>query len=189
VSTATAAARYGDYQMRLAQWSDVQDHLTFMYQTVLGYAEPAVLEMGVRTGNSTAALLAGVTATGGVLWSVDPAEVQVPHEWQDDPAWHFVHASDLDPEVAAALPGQCDVLFIDTMHTYDHTLAELRLWMPRVRPGGTALFHDTHAAVPGVGDPGYPCGGVSDALDTWCAETGNTWENRTGSYGLGVVRF
>src|SRR5690348_17788993 len=44
-----------------------------------------------------------------------------------------------------------DVFFLDTSHEYDHTLAELRAYMPRVAPGGVALFHDTNI----IGWPGY----------------------------------
>jgi hypothetical protein len=28
---------------------------------------------------------------------------------------------------------------------------------------------------------------VSAAIEAWCAETGRTWTNRTGCYGLGVI--
>jgi len=81
-----------------------------------------------------------------------------------------------------------DVWFLDTSHEYEHTLAELRAYMPRVAAGGIALFHDTNV----IGWPGYQWDSdispVATALNDYCAETGLTWENLPGDYGLGVIR-
>ena len=105
----------------------------------------------------------------------------------------------MDPAVQAQFPAEVDVFFLDTSHEYEHTLAELRAYMPRVAPGGVALFHDTNlfgwadglpAAIWAGGAPpageNYP--EVRRALDEYCAETGLSWENRPGVYGLGVIR-
>jgi cephalosporin hydroxylase len=40
------------------------------------------------------------------------------------------------------IPASIDLLFIDTSHLYDHTMAELKRYAPRVRPGGWIVFHD-----------------------------------------------
>ena len=145
----------------------------------------------MRSGNSTAALLAAACSVGGHLWSVDIDQPQVPREWHDDPSWHLLRADDLSQQAKDWLPAACDVLFIDTSHTYGHTLAELREYVPRVAPGGTVLLHDTQFLATGGGngdDAGEPAGEVAAALDAYCGETGRKWENRPGSYGLGVIR-
>jgi predicted ThiF/HesA family dinucleotide-utilizing enzyme len=85
-----------------------------------------------------------------------------------------------------------DLLFIDTSHYYEHTLQELRTYVPRVRPGGTVLMHDTEltreqiTAYEGraLDGPGIP---VAQALDDYCAETGLTWTNTAGCFGLGRI--
>lgn len=39
--------------------------------------------------------------------------------------------------------GPIDVLFIDGDHSYAGVVRDVEAWMPHLRPGGIALFHDT----------------------------------------------
>ena len=165
-----------EYLIRCAQNSDISLHLPFLYESAQG---STVIELGVRTGNSTAAFL----AAGADVWSADTEAPAVPEQWHENPRWHFLCGDDLNPDILDGLPAEVDVVFIDTVHTYDHTLAELRAYAPRAR---LVLLHDTQW-VDGR-DDGSPAGPVSRALDDYCAETGLSWENRPGSYGLGVLR-
>ena len=167
--------------------TDIQGHLPLLYQEVADRPGAVVIELGVRTGQSTGAFLAAIEAVGGELWSADITPPAVPAWWHGLEFWHFTSGDDLHPAVTAALPAQCDVLFIDTSHEYDHTLEELRTYVPRIRPGGTGLFHDTQFFPPGH-DCGKPQGDVARALGTYCAETGLSWQNRAGWYGMGVLR-
>ena len=112
----------------------------------------------------------------------------MPDWWAGTGLWTLTVGDDLDPVVAAAQPLAVDVLFIDTSHTYDQTAAELRLYVPRVRPGGVVLLHDVEVEAPEAAPPGGPPFPVARALDAFCAETGREWEARTGSYGLGIIR-
>jgi predicted O-methyltransferase YrrM len=44
-----------------------------------------------------------------------------------------------------------DLLFIDSSHTHEDTVAEVRAWQPHLRPGAPVLFDDyTHPDYPGV---------------------------------------
>jgi hypothetical protein len=44
-----------------------------------------------------------------------------------------------------------DVLNIDSDHTYETTLEEIKRWVPFVKPGGLVFFHDyDHPRCPGV---------------------------------------
>jgi cephalosporin hydroxylase len=187
----------GEFADRLGRHSDIVDHLQFMHDTVLRYPDAVVIEMGVRTGNSTAALLSAVTRQGhGGLWSADLNPPQVPGYWHDIPAWHFMQGDSVSPGVLAWAPQQADVVFMDTSHTFGQQFAELHAYVPRVRPGGTVLVHDTQC-VP-YGPPGSdqfaPTAGtegpVADALDAYCDETGLTWQNRDSGewlYGMGII--
>lgn len=179
-----------EYERRLhGPWTDIQDHLEFLYDTVRAYESPDVVELGVRSGESTSAFLAALEdIASGHLDSVDINPPQVPQHWFENPQWTFHQGNDLD--LQAVLPPEFDVLFIDTSHTYEQTLAELRAFVPRVAPGGIVLMHDTQWLPPAISltAPGGP---VTEALDDWSVETGINWENRLsapGWYGLGVIK-
>ena len=177
-----------EYEARAGQWSDIQGHLPALHAAVADRPAAQVLELGVRWGTSTACLLAAAEATDGHVWSVDVAEPAVPDWWAGTGLWTLTVGDDLDPAVAAAQPVELDVLFVDTSHTYGQTTAELRLYVPRVRPGGMVLLHDTELQVPEAASASDPLFPVARALDDYCAARGLEWENRTGSYGLGVIR-
>jgi cephalosporin hydroxylase len=110
--------------------------------------------------------------------------------WAACPQWTFTCGDDLDAAVQAAQPAQVDVLFVDTSHLYEETVAELRAYVPRVVSGGVVLCHDTNLiaweAAKGRHTAGPPP--VRLALDAYCAETGREWEDLPGDYGMGVIR-
>lgn len=174
-----------EYKDRLAEPSDMQGHMEFLRETAAGYRDPVIIELGVRNGKSTASFLAGIAAPGGHLWSVDVNDPVVPEEWHSLVYWHFLKADDRSEEARAWLPESCDILFIDTDHTLKGTLRELELYVPRVRPGGIVLMHDTELESDTEPSRFY----VAEALRIFWAATGLAWENRPGSYGLGVIRI
>lgn len=178
---------------------DIQGHLEFMHTTVLGYGRPVVIELGIQAGNSTSALLSAVEERSGELWSCDlqtreQLEGRLPAdrvEWWGHPDWHVRHGDDLAQETLAWMPRECDVLFIDSDHSFEHVRDTLRVYAPRVRAGGVILMHDTHYLNVGGEDyelPG-PNGPVGHAMKLFCEEKGLEWEDRTGSYGMGVIRL
>lgn len=157
-----------EYERRCREESDIAGHLPFLYESVCRFPGARVLELGVRSGNSTAALLAGVERVDGHLWSVDAARPRVPRHWHRLPFWDFIRGDDL----AVSLPDEFDIVFIDTSHTYEQTRAEIERYAHRVSSGGVILLHDTD----------LPGSGVRQALDEFC-----DWENRPGHYGMGVI--
>jgi hypothetical protein len=136
------------------EWSDIRHHLPRLRHLARG----TVLELGVRSGISTTALLAGVEDHGGTLWSVDidPASAEV---FAGHPDWRFVLADSRDTSAlaAAGLPNDLDVLFVDTIHTFEQVRDELAMWGDRVRPGGVIVFHDTDL---------FP--EIRPAISAWC---------------------
>lgn len=169
------------FHERLAVWSDIVGHLKFMRDTVAQEMAQVVVELGARSGNSTLALLNGVEASGGRLYSVDVETPQWPEEVWSHPQLTFIQGDDLS--VRDQIPKEIDVLFIDTSHLYDQTLAELYLYGESAR---VVLMHDTdldhpHGAPPA---PAYP---VREAMQDWCAQNGRFYTEREGSYGMGVI--
>lgn len=182
-----------EFRRRLAgPWTDIQDHLQFLHQVARSYPHAAVIELGVRSGESTAAFLSAAAFVDGHVWSCDIDPPQVPEQWLANPRWVFVQADSVSPVALAALPEQADVVFIDTSHDYGQTLAELAAYVPRVKPGGVVLLHDTQWMPPAISFP-EPTGPVTDALNEYCDRNGLTWENRRsaspGGYGLGIIRI
>jgi hypothetical protein len=70
------------YEYHLKNWSDIQDHLPRLYEAAKGNC----MEIGVRSGVSTSALLAGIEAHGGHLYSFDINHCDVFH---GHPQWTF----------------------------------------------------------------------------------------------------
>jgi predicted O-methyltransferase YrrM len=180
LDTQLTARAHGSY-------SDIRGHLEFIRAEATG--RRVIAELGVRTGNSTCAILAAIEQGGtGELWSVDIAVPQVPATWHLLPHWHFLQADDLCGQAVEWVPAELDLLLIDTSHAYGQTLAELGTYGPRVREGGAILLHDTCWA-PGDVELREPAGPVARALGEWCKSAGLSWANRPGSYGMGVVRI
>lgn len=111
--------------------SDINEHLRVLYNLVVkgGYKE--CMELGV--GRSTFAHLAGVEKTGGKLTSIDKAGYgafmsrggKYVHELPRD--WEFIEGD------SVSISREVDYLFIDTDHTYETTMRELKHWYPLVR--------------------------------------------------------
>jgi cephalosporin hydroxylase len=52
---------------------------------------------------------------------------------------------------AAAASGGVELLFVDSTHARDDTVAEVRAWSPRLAPGALVVLHDyANPAFPGV---------------------------------------
>lgn len=172
------------YEQRRGADTDIRDHLAYFVETCEELDAKRVIELGVRDGNSTVAWLYGLDKTEGHLWSVDPdgrAVGTIP-----DDRWTFVYGYDTDQAVIDQLPTQVDVVFIDTTHYYQHTLDELELYVPRVRPGGRVLLHDTELEMPdgAINEPAFP---VKKAVGEYCALHDLAWANRDFCYGLATV--
>jgi cephalosporin hydroxylase len=172
----------GAYEYARSNQSDIQGHIEFMHGLVVDLDAKQVVELGVRYGMSTAAFLHAVEMSGGHLWSCDigrPGGLVA--EFVDCERWSFNQGDDL--ALAAEAP-ECDVLFIDTSHYYEHTLAELRAYGPKARR--VILLHDTELRNPDGDTSGidYP---VQRAIDEFVAGGGWREERRSGHYGLGVL--
>jgi len=173
------------YDELLTVDSDIREHLPYLAE--LGRGANSIIELGVREGYSTRAFLHCLSQRGhGHLWSVDVESLFITTSLQ----WEFVLGDDLDPLVLDQLPHEVDVVFIDTDHAYDHTLAELEHYVPRVRSGGVVVLHDTENEDPAqrgerIGmQPPFP---VKRAIEDYCEEHHLPWRNDPRCWGLGTV--
>lgn len=168
-----------DVVERASIWSDIKDHLLRLYDVTAKLPkEKVVVELGVRWGNSTTALLAAVNDTGGHLYSVDllspsgGASVYLDTE----PNWTFILGDDMDIVKTWSKP--IDHLFIDTSHKFEHTLSELRQWGKWVKLEGIITLHDTSNDE------------VMSAINKFMEENPNKYDLEIfpSSYGLGLLR-
>src|SRR3990167_10837759 len=121
--------------------SDINEHLP----TIRKYALlcDTIIEMGVRGMVSTWALLAGYPLQMASLDIVDPAEHQGDVVETKKVAkkhgiiWDFLKMSSLDFQFRRA-----ELLFIDTIHTYEQLIKELDLHAPRTTK--YIIMHDTN---------------------------------------------
>ena len=133
--------------MSYVQWSDIRDHLPLFYSLVVTRKPRIVVELGTRGGVSTLAFLLALDHNrAGHLYSCDvdacgSARTKI-ESLGLSPFWTFRQGDDLD---WADCPTPIDVLFVDTSHTYEQTVAELRAFAPRLAPDGVILLHDTES--------------------------------------------
>jgi len=144
-----------------------------------------VVELGVRGGDSTMAILAACQDSGKSLHSFDIEECG--HKLRDETAalgfssllegWTFTQK---DSTLAGREwpGGMVGMVFVDTDHTYATTRAEIAAWSPHVLPGGFLVFHDYWLAEP-------PRDGVKPAVDEFSDSHPRDWLLETHDAGPG----
>lgn len=111
---------------------------------------PICVEIGVREGISTLALLHAMRETDGRLISIDcdpeTAATATDHITRAGLAsWWTLHIAHSDLAVEQ-IPPSIDLLWIDGDHSYEQVTNDLANYLPRVRQGGVVLMHDYYAA-------------------------------------------
>lgn len=127
---------YADRCKGGGNFADIHEHLP----TLRSYAGHVrrIVEIGVRTGNSTTALLAGLMdAGGGTMLSYDIAATSFVPPTTRGVFWHFT-MQDTHAEGFIAPP--CGLLFIDGCHLYESVKADLRHAASASR---FVILHDT----------------------------------------------
>jgi len=107
-----------------------------------------ILELGVRTGISTRALLVVCRKLNGTLISfdIDPCQeaCQKIMELGLQDRWQFLQCDDKEL-LEVIKPRSIDLIFLDTDHDLSHTVIELGLCDKVLKKGGVILVHDTLA--------------------------------------------
>lgn len=147
-------------------FGDLNEHLHVLrrYATNIILSQQCVVEFGVRTGQSTAAFLAG----NAWVYSYDINEPQFTPTPDVADLWHFEKA---DTSQLKFIP-ECDVLFIDSLHCERQVKAELK---HHVSVRKYIILHDT-LEWGQVGDNGEK--GINFALFPFLADNRLTWRIR-----------
>lgn len=164
--------------------TDIEAELPLLWAVTMLLRPKIVVEIGTRQGISTRTLAHAVTATGGLLYTIDPEDCR---PYLQGVACRFIQATGEEMYERWAEP--MEVLVIDTD---SHTRAQTRMWLDtwvsnRLSQGGVALFHDIIPARPEIQ--------VREAVMGWLeGRSGWIWnEYRStapvaiGPYGLGLL--
>ena len=127
---------------------DISDHLETMFVESLEIKPKLIVELGVRTGQSTFVFERVAKLCDSFLVSVDIEPQLVESYWGK---WSFVQKDDIyfaddfkDWCKNKGIAPNIDVLFIDTSHEYNHTKQEITKWFPLLSPKSKVFFHDTN---------------------------------------------
>lgn len=163
--------------------TDIHQHLKTIYNLVVEVGAKTVIECGVNTGESTIALLEGLAATDGKLHSVDihelPETRPMLEKYGLTERWTFQIMDDIKFGMEWPKDSKADLIFIDTSHTYDHTVKEIAVFEPILRAGGIMVFHDTVSFYNGVQKP------INEFRKT---HKDYKYKNYSNCNGLGVLR-
>ena len=128
--------------------TDIHEHLQTLHLLTVELNLKNILELGTRTGESTISFLLAANKINGKVTSVDidpcyEAKKRI-KELKLDSLWSFIQMDDLKLNWNE----EVDHLFIDTSHTYQQTLLELKKFEPFVKKGGMITLHDTVSCPP-----------------------------------------
>jgi predicted O-methyltransferase YrrM len=162
------AARSGDaFALQAAsQPSDVRGLLR------LAAGRRSIVEIGTATGWTTASLVLADRARTVTSYDpvVQPNRARYAELVRPEARARMTFVNETGEAGAARWNGPpVDLLFIDSTHTREDTLAEFRAWRPHLAPGASVVFHD-------FGNPAFP--GVAEAVE----ELGLPGEVAGGSY-------
>lgn len=171
-------------------FGDMIEYVPFLTEQSRG---KRVLEIGVRSGVSTAAFLNGASAASGHVYSVDRHE-GCGRLFSWSPFWTFIHAdSQLDVKLIKQAVGEpVDLLLIDGSHDYVNVRSDLMNYVPLVRQGGLLLMHDVNLSEVALAK-------IAAAGETWAGEPRRAmnefvaahpewkWLILLGVWGLGVI--
>lgn len=139
---------FNEVLIRSQRRTDINDHLARLYTETFPIDPDTIVELGVRGGESTFVFERVARLSDADLVSVDVEDCA---DATDYDRWHFVQSDDV--EFAAQFEDWCverdvrreiDVLFVDTSHLFEHTVAEINEWFPHLQDRAVVFFHDTN---------------------------------------------
>jgi cephalosporin hydroxylase len=147
----------------------------WIYQEVIERTRPEVIvECGVHCGGTTLFLASMCSLLGiGTVIAVDVTLAHVDQKVRNHPLIRLFESSSISPAVHSAISALCKgkrtMVILDSNHTRDHVLQELRLYGPLVSEGCYLICEDTnvngHPVLPDFGP------GPWEALQEFLAES------------------
>lgn len=123
--------------------ADSDRHLLTCFAMATQIHATRILELGVRTGNTTLPFLCAAKETGGMVHSVDldPTTFVCPDDLRV--YWKFYQSDAIAwLEQRRTDGGQYDLVYIDDWHSYEHVARELSIIQDMITPSSIILLHD-----------------------------------------------
>lgn len=112
----------------------------YLYEDLLKYKNPIILEFGVRHGISTSMFLDVCKQNDGFLYSIDINDYSYKFEKKK---WKFIKSKDNDfLNIEKQIPNNFDIIFLDTIHKADHVNDILNYYYDKLNKGGFFLIDD-----------------------------------------------
>lgn len=122
--------------------TDIHEHLATLNMLTIELGLKTILELGTGTGESTVAFLEAAKQIGGRVYSIDIDPCLEAHATVKahglEKYWTFIQGNSLEVKWDRPI----DHLFIDTVHTYEHAIGELKKYEHYVSRGGLITLHD-----------------------------------------------
>lgn len=135
---------YFDAVMKLSlHEGDISTLLPIVFLETYMFKPKSVVELGVREGISTFALVRAAALCDATVTSIDIDDCAHVCNMNN---WIFMHGDDI--EVAKAIDGNIDILFIDSLHTTQHVLDILKTYYPLLNNQAKIMIHDTSSINP-----------------------------------------
>lgn len=168
----------------MASILDISEHLGLLRGIAMDPFVKTIVELGFRTGVSTLAFI----STGKQVHSFDikkcqPARSKLEKIAKED--WSPTNFRFQQADTLKLQPFDCDLLFIDTLHTYEQLKHELLTWGPHVSQ--KIVCHDTETFGKVGEDNKKP--GLRAAIDLFLA-TNKEWRlllHLTNNNGLTIL--
>ncbi len=129
-------------EVHMVKRTDIHEHLATLNMLTIELGLKTVLELGTGTGESTVAFLDAAKKIGGKVYSIDIDPCLEAHATIKshgfEKYWTFIQSSSLEVDWDRPI----DHLFVDTVHTYEQVIEELKKYEPHVRRGGLITLHD-----------------------------------------------
>lgn len=126
--------------------SDLGKNANILHDHISGKKDSVFVDLGVRDGFSSAILSLNSKKNRNKIYGVDvtftnfksdfvAGENYLQLEGDSSTIGKYVDIEDLN---------SIDTLFVDSLHVREQVLCELYYWVPRLKKGGTIVFHDSH---------------------------------------------
>lgn len=125
--------------------SDIEEHLPTIRKFVREKKPKIIVELGVRKGETTKAIVSEAYHYGGKIYSCDIDDCSKVSKYYN---WEFINfCSLITAHKLKKLIGKVDLLFVDTMDTFEQVTQDLNSWEKFVKKKGTIMIHDTNLSL------------------------------------------
>lgn len=128
--------------------TDISNFIPIIFAYTIVANPKNILELGIRTGESTISFSKAAALINAKLFGVD-LDAQIPTIYRTLNNASYFSMNDLEfPDFYIGdtrfNKDKMDIIFIDTSHLYNHTVDEIKKFLPLLSDDGMLMFHDSN---------------------------------------------